>query len=173
MFLSSSASACVVGIQKEYDSSCEMKNSDFTQHCQKLLLLSLLPEHPSFGLFQELQNTNACCSCHKQQYFVRIVEKPKKKEKEKQKQKQKDAFVTSDEVSSNCSESEIAVAIEGSCVPSHECYCVICYVNKFCNVHIFQNHDGSETNYIFKEKGISGRILYQSSSVIQRLVSSE
>jgi hypothetical protein len=169
MFLSSSASNCVVGSQKEYDSSSEMKNSEFVQHCQKMLLLSLLPEQPSFGLFQELQNTVACCSCHKQLYFVRMIEKPKKKEKKKE----KDTFVSSDEVLSNCSESEIGGVIDVSCVPSQECYCVICYVERFCNVHTFQNHDGSDTNYIFKEKGISGRILYQSSSVIQRLFSLE
>jgi hypothetical protein len=173
MFLSSSASNCVVGSQKEYDSSSGVKNSEFVQHCQKLLLLSLLPEQPSFGLFQELQNTVACCSCHKQLYFVRVIEKPKKKEKEKEKEKEKDTFVSSDEVLSNGSESEIAGVIDSSCVPSQECYCVICYVERFCNVHTFQNHDGSDTNYIFKEKGSSGRILYQSSSVIQRLVSSE
>jgi hypothetical protein len=149
MFLSSSASACVSGdIEKKYDfSSKEMMNPEFVEHCRRLLLSSrLLPEHPSFGFFTELQNTVACQCCQKQSFFVRMVEKPKKKEK--------DALATSDE-------SEISI--------SHECYCVICYVDRFCNVHTFQNHDSSETHYIFKEKGSSGVILYQSSSVIKRV----
>ena len=77
--------------------------------------------------------------------FDRIIEKYKKK----------DTLVTSD---------------KDEIVP--ECYCVICYVDRFCNIHIFQNHDGSETHYIFKEKGSSGNILYQSSSIIERIVSS-
>jgi len=158
MFLSSSASI-TVGSEKKYDSSsCEMKNPEFVEHCQKLLLLSLLPDQPSSGLFQELENTVVCCSCHKQSFFVRIIEKMKKREKE--------FLAISDEVSSAGSESCL------SCPSSQECYCVLCYVDKFCNVHTFQNHDGSETHYIFKEKGSSGGILYQSSSVIQRLASS-
>ena len=52
----------------------------------------------------------------------------------------------------------------------HQCgeaFCAKCYVERFCNVHTFQNHDGSETYYIFKEKG-SGSILYQSSPIIER-----
>ncbi len=52
---------------------------------------------------------------------------------------------------------------------AQECYCVVCYVDRFCNVHTFQNHYDSETHYIFKEKGSSGRILYQSSSTIKRM----
>ena len=125
--------------------SKEMKNPDFLEHKQKFLLSSLLPESSSFGLFKELQNTVACTSCQKQSFFVRIIEKYKKK----------DTLVTSD---------------KDEIVP--ECYCVICYVDRFCNIHIFQNHDGSETHYIFKEKGSSGNILYQSSSKIERIVSS-
>jgi len=52
---------------------------------------------------------------------------------------------------------------------AQEFYCVVCYVDRFCNVHTFQNHDDSETHYIFKEKGSSGGILYQSSSLIKRI----
>ena len=145
MFLSSSASACAgacVGAEKKYDSSSkEMMNPEFVEHCRRLLLSSLLPEHLSFGFFTELQDTVACQCCQKQSFFVRMVEKPKKKDK--------DVLET-----------------------SHECYCVICYVDRFCNVHTFQNHDASETHYIFKEKGssgTSGTILYQSSSKIKRV----
>ena len=164
MFLSSSASV-TVGTEKEYDSSsCEMKNPEFVQHCQKLLLLSLLPDQPSSGLFQELENTVACCSCNKQSFFVRIIEKMKKREKE--------SLATSDEVLSFGSEGEITPESCPSCPSSQECYCVLCYVDKFCNVHTFQNHDGTEIHYIFKEKGSSCGILYQSSSRIQRLASS-
>ena len=151
MFLSSSvsASACA-GIEKKYDSSSlskNMMNSEFVEHCRKLLLSSrLLPEHPSFGFFTELQNTVACQCCQKPSFFVRMVEKPKKKEKD---------------VEKKSDDSEISI--------SHECYCAICYVDRFCNVHTFQNHDSSETHYIFKEKGSNGRILYQSSSMIMRV----
>ena len=52
-----------------------------------------------------------------------------------------------------------------------DAFCAKCYVEKFCNVHIFPNHDGSETHYIFKEKGGGGgggSILYQSSPIIER-----
>jgi len=139
MFLSSCSSAGVV-IEKKYDSSLEMMNPEFVEHCRRLLISSrLIPEHPSFGFFTELQTTVACQCCQKQSFFVRIVEKPKKKEK--------DVLGTSDE---------------------NECFCSVCYVDRFCNVHTFQNHDNSETHYIFKEKGSSGSILYQSSSVIKR-----
>ena len=164
MFLSSSARV-TVGTEKEYvSSSSGMKNPEFMQHCQKLLLLSLLPDQPSSGLFQELQNTVACCSCHKQSFFVRIIEKTKKKEKE--------SLATSDEVLSFGSEGEIIPESCNSCPSSKECYCVLCYVDNFCNVHTFQNHDGTETHYIFKEKGSSCGILYQSSSIIRRFSSS-
>ena len=125
----------------------EMKNPIIVEHWHKLLLLSLQPENPSFGFFTELQNTVACQCCQKQSFFVRMIEKSKKK----------DALAISDE----------------SCVSSPDYYCVICFVDKFCNVHTFQNCDGSETHYIIKEKGISGGILYQSSSSIRRVVSSE
>ena len=139
MFLSSCSSAGVV-IEKKYDSSLEMMNPEFVEHCRRLLISSrLIPEHPSFGFFTELQTTVACQCCQKQSFFVRIVEKPKKKEK--------DVLGTSDE---------------------SECFCSVCYFDRFCNVHTFQNHDNSETHYIFKEKGSSGSILYQSSSVIKR-----
>ncbi len=164
MFLSSSASF-TVGIEKQYDSSLSgTKNPEFLQHCQKLLLQSLLPDQPSSGLFQKLENTVACCSCHKQFFFVRIIEKIKKKEKE--------SLATSDEVLSVDSEGEIIIKSCHSCHSSQEFYCVQCYVNRFCNVHTFQNHDGTEIHYIFKEKGSSGGILYQSSSIIQRLANS-
>ena len=139
MFLSSSTSASVES-EKKYDlSSKEMMNPEFVTHCQKLLLSSFLPEYPSFGFFTELQTTVACQCCQKQSFFVRIVEKPKKKEK--------DVLGTSDE---------------------SECFCSVCYVDRFCNVHTFQNHDNSETHYIFKEKGSGGGILYQSSPIIER-----
>ena len=52
-----------------------------------------------------------------------------------------------------------------------DAFCAKCYVEKFCNVHTFPNHDGSETHYIFKEKGGGGgggSILYQSSPLIER-----
>ena len=164
MFLSSCSSAGVV-IEKKYDSSLEMMNPEFVEHCRRLLLSSrLIPEHPSFGFFTELQTTVACQCCQKKSFFVRIVEKQPKKEKE--------SLAKSDEVLSNGSESEIITESCLSCPSSQECYCVLCYVNRFCNVHTFQNHDGTETHYIFKEKGSSCGILYQSSSIIQRLASS-
>jgi hypothetical protein len=146
MFLSSSASAGV-GAEKKYDSSSkEMMNPEFVEHCRKLLLSTLLPEHPSFGFFTELQDTVSCQCCQKQSFFVRMVEKLKKKEK--------------DVLATTSDESKISI--------SHECYCVICFVDRFCNIHTFQNHDNSETHYIFKEKG-SSSILYQSSSMIKRV----
>ncbi len=164
MFLSSSASVNV-GTEKQYDSSSSrMKNPELIQHCQKLLLLSFLPDQPSSGLFKELENTVACYSCHMQSFFVRIIEKTKKKEKE--------LPVLSDEVLSFGSEGEIIPESCNSCPSSQECYCVLCYVDKFCNVHTFQNHDGTETHYIFKEKGSSCGILYQSSTIIRRFSSS-
>jgi hypothetical protein len=52
-----------------------------------------------------------------------------------------------------------------------DAFCAKCYVEKFCNVHTFPNHDGTETHYIFKEKGGGGgggSILYQSSPIIER-----
>ena len=50
-----------------------------------------------------------------------------------------------------------------------DAFCAKCYVERFCNVHTFPNHDGSETHYIFKEKGSGGGgILYQSSPIIER-----
>ena len=95
MFLSSCSSAGVV-IEKKYDSSLEMMNPEFVEHCRRLLLSSrLIPEHPSFGFFTELQTTVACQCCQKQSFFVRIVEKPKKKEK--------DVIGTSDESECFCS----------------------------------------------------------------------
>ncbi len=90
------------------------------------------------GFFTELQNTTPCTGCSFQSFFLRRIEKKKKKGK-----KEKD---------------------------DHQCgeaFCAKCYVERFCNVHTFQNHDGSETYYIFKEKG-SGSILYQSSPIIER-----
>ncbi len=90
------------------------------------------------GFFTELQNTTPCTGCSFQSFFLRKIEKKKEKGK-----KEKD---------------------------DHQCgeaFCAKCYVERFCNVHTFQNHDGSETYYIFKEKG-SGSILYQSSPIIER-----
>jgi len=143
MFLSSSSCACVQTEKQFHSSSSEMRNPQFMEHCRKLLLLSLLPEQSSFGLFQELQNIVACKCCHKESFFVfDNIEKERKKEETEK------------------SESE--------CESEHEYYCVICYVDRFCNVYTFQNHDGLE-HYIFKEKGSGGKILYQSSSIIQRL----
>ncbi len=92
----------------------------------------------SNGFFTELQNTTPCTGCSFQSFFLRRIEKKKEKGK-----KEKD---------------------------DHQCgeaFCAKCYVERFCNVHTFQNHDGSETYYIFKEKG-SGSILYQSSPIIER-----
>ena len=89
------------------------------------------------GFFTELQNTTPCSGCSFQSFFLRRIEKKKGLEKEKD---------------------------------DHQCgeaFCAKCYVERFCNVHTFQNHDGSETYYIFKEKG-SGSILYQSSPIIER-----
>jgi hypothetical protein len=90
------------------------------------------------GFFTELQNTTPCTGCSFQSFFLRRIEKKKEKGK-----KEKD---------------------------DHQCgeaFCAKCYVERFCNIHTFQNHDGSETYYIFKEKG-SGSILYQSSPIIER-----
>lgn len=145
MFLSSSACACVQTEKQFHSPSSEMRNPQFMEHCRKLLLLSLLPDQPSFGLFQELQNTVACQCCRNESFFVFDNTGKEKKRKETEK-----------------SESEC----EGEC--GNEYYCVICFVDRFCNVHTFQNHDGTE-HYIFKEKGSGGKILYQSSPIIQRL----
>lgn len=96
----------------------------------------------SNGFFTELQNTMPCSGCSFQSFFLRRIEKKKEKGK-----KEKD---------------------------DHQCgeaFCAKCYVERFCNVHTFQNHDGSETHYIFKEKGGGGgggSILYQSSPIIER-----
>ena len=150
MFLSSSASAFVESEKQFHSSSSEMKHPQFIENCKKLLLLSLLPEHPSFGLFQELQNTVACKCCHKESFFVFDHFEKEKKRKENDK---------GEFVGEYLGESQ------------HEYYCVICYVDRFCNVHTFQNHDGFE-HYIFKEKGNGGKIIYQSSSTIQRLICS-
>jgi hypothetical protein len=148
MFLSSSArneSGSEIGSEKLFaeSGSTKMHDPEFVKHCQKLLLSSFLPDCPSFRLFSELQNTVACQCCEKQSFFVRMIEKNKKK-----------------------SDSE---KLDETSASAQECYCVICYVDRFCNVHTFQNHDDSETHYIFKEKGSSGSILYQSSSTIKRL----
>jgi len=96
------------------------------------------------GFFTELQNTTPCSGCSFQSFFRRRIEK-KKDWKEKE---------SSDEDHGGC-----------------EAFCAKCYVDRFCNVHTFQNHDGSETYYIFKEKGGGGgggSILYQSSPIIER-----
>lgn len=94
----------------------------------------------SNGFFTELQNTMPCSGCSFQSFFLRRIEKKKEKGK-----KEKD---------------------------DHQCgeaFCAKCYVERFCIVHTFPNHDGSETHYIFKEKGCgSGGILYQSSPIIER-----
>ena len=95
----------------------------------------------SNGFFTELQNTMPCSGCSFQSFFLRKIEKKKGLEKEKDEDHCGDAF------------------------------CAKCYVERFCNVHTFQNHDGSETHYIFKEKGGGGgggSILYQSSPIIER-----
>jgi len=93
------------------------------------------------GFFTELQNTMPCTGCSFQSFFLRKIEKKKGLEKEKDEDHCGDAF------------------------------CAKCYVERFCNVHTFPNHDGSETHYIFKEKGGGGGgggILYQSSPIIER-----
>jgi len=91
------------------------------------------------GFFTELQNTMPCTGCSFQSFFLRKIEKKKGLEKEKD---------------------------EDHCGDS---FCAKCYVERFCNVHTFPNHDGSETHYIFKEKGSGGGgILYQSSPIIER-----
>ena len=93
------------------------------------------------GFFTELQNTMPCTGCSFQSFFLRKIEKKKGLEKEKDEDHCGDAF------------------------------CAKCYVERFCNVHTFPNHDGSETHYIFKEKGGGGgggSILYQSSPIIER-----
>ena len=93
------------------------------------------------GFFTELQNTMPCTGCSFQSFFLRKIEKKKGMEKEKDEDHDGEAF------------------------------CAKCYVERFCNVHTFPNHDGSETHYIFKEKGGGGgggSILYQSSPIIER-----
>jgi hypothetical protein len=166
MFLSSSACAFVETEKQFHSSSSEMRNPQFVEHCRKLLLLSLLPEQPSFGLFQELQNTVACQCCRKESFFVfDSIEKERKREKTEKTQKTE----KTEKTEKSESEGEGSGECEGEC--GSEYYCVICYVDRFCNVHTFQNHDGTE-HYIFKEKGSGGKILYQSSSIIQRLTCS-
>ena len=93
------------------------------------------------GFFTELQNTMPCTGCSFQSFFLRRIEKKKGLEKEKDEDHCGDAF------------------------------CAKCYVERFCNVWTFPNHDGTETHYIFKEKGSGGgggSILYQSSPIIER-----
>lgn len=135
-------SSAIGAVAKEYTAECG-PNPEFLEHCKRFLLVGV-----SNGFFTELQNTTPCSGCSFQSFFLR-----KKKEKEKEK-------VLTDEVSS------LGSSDEDHC-GGGQAFCAKCYVERFCNVHTFQNHDGSETYYIFKEKG-SGSILYQSSPIIER-----
>ena len=134
-------------VEKQYKPECS-GDPKFLEHCKRFLLVGV-----SNGFFTELQNTMPCTGCSFQSFFLR-----RKKEKEKEKIKEK---VLTDEVSS------LGSSDEEHCGGGGEAFCAKCYVEKFCNVHTFPNHDGSETYYIFKEKG-SGSILYQSSPIIER-----
>lgn len=144
-------SSTIGAVMKEYTAKCG-PNPEFLEHCKRFLLVGV-----SNGFFTELQNTMPCSGCSFQSFFLR-----KKKEKVKDKEKEKEKVLT-DEVSSIESSDEDHCGVEA--------FCAKCYVERFCNVHTFQNHDGSETYYIFKEKG-SGSILYQSSTIIERTYSS-
>lgn len=141
-------SSSIGAVAKEYTAECG-PNPEFLEHCKRFLLVGV-----TNGFFSELQNTMSCSGCSFQSFFLR-----KKKEKVKEKEKEKEKVLT-DEVSSIGSSDEDHSGGE-------QAFCAKCYVEKFCNVHTFQNHDGSETYYIFKEKG-SGSILYQSSPIIER-----
>lgn len=140
-------SSSIGAVAKEYTAECG-PNPEFLEHCKRFLLVGV-----TNGFFTELQNTTPCSGCSFHSFFLR-----KKKVKDKDKEK-----VLTDEVSSIGSSDE--EHFDG------EAFCAKCYIERFCNVHIFQNHDGSETYYIFREKG-SGSILYQSSPIIERTSSS-
>ena len=158
--LSVTVGSCGIITQKKYESEVEM-NPQLLEHCKKFLLCSVsCPGLPSFGYFQELQNTIACTGCQKTHFYLRKIEK--KKTVGSRSGNASLVSTTSDEVfsigSDDCSGSS-----------QNQYFCPICYVYRFCNVHTFQNHDGSEIHYIFKEKGSGGGILYQSSPIIERI----
>jgi hypothetical protein len=155
-----------VVIQKKYECEESPENPEFVMHCKKFLLASVsCPGLPSFGFFQELQNTVACTGCQKPYFYLKKIEKKKEV-------RDRIEGATSDEVFSISSDSNDEEHADDQHADSgssqNECFCPICYVRRFCNVHTFQNHDGSETHYIFKEKSSGGGILYQSSPIIER-----
>jgi len=157
--------------EKKYECQ-EMENPELVMHCRKFLLCSVsCPGLSSFGFFQELQNTVLCTSCQTPYFYLRKIEK----KKEVGDGSGMDA--TFDEVFSTGSDGDgnhdgHHHAID-SASSQNEYFCPTCYVCRFCNVHTFQNQDGSETHYIFKEKGNGGNILYQSSPIIERSSGSE
>lgn len=68
-----------VVIQKKYECEESPENPELVMHCKKFLLASVsCPGLPSFGFFQELQNTIACTGC-KNPIF--ISEKLRRKKK--------------------------------------------------------------------------------------------
>lgn len=165
--VTSSSDSCGVITEKKYEFEAT-ENPEFVEHCKKFLICSVsCPSLPSFGFFQELQNTVACTGCQKPSFYLKKMEK-----------KKEGGSAISDEVFSIGSDGDGDHGVHGrhdhheSCSSQNEYFCAICYVHRFCNVHTFQNHDGSETHYIFKAKsgcGASGSgVLYQSSPIIER-----
>lgn len=138
-----SSSSSIGESTKEYTTECV--NSEQMEHYKRFLLCGI-----SNGFFTELQNTIACTGCSKQSFFVRKIDKKKGKV-----------------LNLGSSDSD------DHCIDYGNTFCAKCYVERFCNIHRFQNHDGSETHYIFKEKGNGGGIVYQSSPIIERTSSSE
>ena len=169
--VTSSSDSCGVITEKKYEFEAT-ENPEFVEHCKKFLLCSIsLPDLPSFGFFQELQNKVACTGCQKPYFYL------KKIEKKKEKGSGSGVIAASDEVFSIGSDGDGDGDGDGDhceherISSQNEYFCAICYVRRFCNVHTFQNHDGSETYYIFKAKSGSGSgsgILYQSSPIIER-----
>ena len=75
--LSVTVGSCGIITQKKYESEVEM-NPQLVEHCKKFLLCSVsCPGLPSFGYFQELQNTIACTGCQKTHFYLRKIEKKK------------------------------------------------------------------------------------------------
>ena len=147
-----------VVIQKKYECEESPENPELVMHCKKFLLASVsCPDLPSFGFFQELQNTIACTGCQKPYFYLRKIEK----------KKESATSIGSDGDGDHDSHHHADSGC-GCGSSQNDYFCPICYVRRFCNVHTFQNHDGSETHYIFKEKGSGGGILYQSSPIIER-----
>jgi len=153
MFSVTSGNICGVITEKKYEFDVA-ENPELVEHCKRFLVCSVsCPGSVSFGFFQELQNKVACTGCKNPSFYLKKMEK------------KKEAGCASDGDCDHDCDSEESRSFQ------NEYFCAICYVRRFCNVHTFQNQDGSDTYYIFKAKssyGSSGGILYQSSPIIER-----